>query len=96
MTMRSRGVGAGLIAGVLAVAVVCAAATVTQSILAQDAGAVEVNVAPDACAVSSYFDSATGCEYLRASCGGITPRLTPGGRPLCRPLNPGSSASGAK
>lgn len=51
---------------------------------------VEVTISKTSCAVTSYFDSATGCEYVRSDCGGITPRLDPMGRPLCRPLNPGA------
>lgn len=51
---------------------------------------VEITVSRTSCAVTSYVDSATGCEYVRSDCGGITPRLDPLGRPLCRPLNAGA------
>lgn len=31
-------------------------------------------------------DTANGCQYLRASGGGITPRMSPEGRHICKPL----------
>lgn len=52
--------------------------------------AVEVTVRRESCAITSYFDAATGCEFLRSGCGGITPRLDAVGRPMCRPFNPGA------
>jgi len=50
---------------------------------------VEVTITRMQCAIDTYTDAATGCAFLRSSCGGLTPRLDPTGRPLCRPLNPG-------
>ena len=52
--------------------------------------AVEVTVTRTQCAVDTYTDAATNCAYLRSTCGGLTPRLSPSGSPLCRPLNPGA------
>lgn len=58
--------------------------------------AVEVTVTRTQCAVDTYTDAATNCAYLRSTCGGLTPRLSPSGAPLCRPLNPGASWPGVQ
>ncbi len=82
MTARGLGTVAAVVAmGVLALIASCA----------PDASeSVEVVVTRTQCGIDTYTDAATGCAFLRSSCGGLTPRLDPLGRPLCRPLNPGA------
>lgn len=81
MTVRGLGMVAVAAAmGVLALIAACA----------PDASeSVEVTVTRTQCAIDTYTDAATGCAFLRSTCGGLTPRLDPLGKPLCRPLNPG-------
>ncbi len=82
MTARGLAVMAALVAmGLLAVIASCAQPANPE--------AVEVTVKRTQCAIDTYTDAATGCAFLRSTCGGLTPRLDPTGRPLCRPLNPG-------
>lgn len=82
MTARGLGIVAACVAAGLLGAIASCAPEPSES--------VEVTVSRTSCAVTSYFDSATGCEYLRSDCGGITPRLDPLGRSLCRPFNAGA------